>query len=311
MKTRSPRASVGVFISCAHEDMPAARSIYQRLWTLGVELQLHVVNFLVGHDLNRAAVDAIDAAAVVIFFASPRSFDNSGRLKREQEFVVSVAREEKPLIVVFEETYSTSTPPPPLPPSLSEVPWIRLSEPDGYAQLAHQLLELNKTASLSLAGKARVDPGRPLRLFISYSHRDESYRDELVRHLSSLEREGIIEIWHDRRFYPGTAVDDEIRNQLDSAHVVLILVTADFIASDYCYSKEMHRALERHEWGYCVVVPIVIRPVDWRHAPFAKLLALPRDGKPVTTWEHQDQAFVDVVAGIRRLVESQNHIDGH
>jgi hypothetical protein len=93
--------------------------------------------------------------------------------------------------------------------------------------------------------------------------------------------------------------------------VVVILVSPDFIASEYCFSKEMHAAMKQYEQGRCIVVPVIIRPVDWHRTPFGKLLALPKDGKPVVTWQHEDEAFVDVVNAIRRLVRSKQHIEGH
>jgi hypothetical protein len=119
----------------------------------------------------------------------------------------------------------------------------------------------------------------------------------------------LIEIWHDRRLIPGTSIDDEIERYLSDADIVLILVSPDFIASEYCYSKEMLQAMESYAHGHCLVVPVIARPVDWQRTPFGKLLALPKDGKPITTWKHRDEAYVDVIAGIRRLIESWRHMD--
>jgi hypothetical protein len=143
----------------------------------------------------------------------------------------------------------------------------------------------------------------PIEVFISYSHKDEALRDQLGTHLSLLKREGVIDEWHDRRIGAGQEWAGEIDEHLNSAAVVLLLVSADFLASDYCYDLEMKRALQRHDAGDARVIPVILRSVDWRGAPFAKLQALPKDGKPVTSWPNQDEAFTDVARGIRSVVE--------
>ncbi|WP_437978630.1 TIR domain-containing protein [Sorangium sp. So ce295] len=143
---------------------------------------------------------------------------------------------------------------------------------------------------------------RPTRLFFSYSHKDEALRDELETHLALLEREGLLDSWHDRRVAAGDAWADRIDRNLEEADVVLLLVSASFLASDSCIDHEMRRALERHDAGQARVIPVLLRPTDWHSAPFARLQALPNNGKPVTLWENRDEAWTDVVKGIRRAV---------
>lgn len=142
-----------------------------------------------------------------------------------------------------------------------------------------------------------------LELVFSYSHKDQSLRDELAAHLSPLEREGLISSWHDRRIAPGTDVDDEIGSRFERAKIIVLLVSSDFIASEYCYGREVSMALKRHETGDARVIPIILRPVDWTRTPFCRLLALPTDAKPVTSWTDRDAAFLDVAQGIRRAVQ--------
>jgi hypothetical protein len=136
-------------------------------------------------------------------------------------------------------------------------------------------------------------------LFISYSHKDEPLRDELEVHLAMLKREGAIEVWHDRRINAGDEFDASISGNLEAADVILLLVSPDFLASRYCYDVEVGRAMERHQSGAARVVPVILRPCDWHRTPFAKLLAAPRDGKPLTRWADRDEAFLDVVQHIR------------
>jgi tetratricopeptide (TPR) repeat protein len=140
-------------------------------------------------------------------------------------------------------------------------------------------------------------------VFLSYAHEDELLLRQLEKHLSGLQRQELISTWHDRKIVPGTSWAGEIDAHLEQASVILLLVSADFLASGYCYQVEMQRALERHEAGEARIIPIIVRPADWRHAPFAQLQALPTDAKAITTWHNQDEAFVDVVAGIRRAIE--------
>lgn len=143
----------------------------------------------------------------------------------------------------------------------------------------------------------------PLELFYSYAREDETLRNQLNKHLSALEREGLIIGWHDRKISAGSEWQDQIDEHLRSAHIILFLVSADFIASDYCYDVEVREALERHARHEAVVIPIILRSVDWSRTPFAKLQALPRDGKPVTSWANQDEAFTNIVQGIGKVAE--------
>lgn len=144
----------------------------------------------------------------------------------------------------------------------------------------------------------------PIRIFFSYSHRDEAMRDELDKHLSLLKRSDLVEIWHDRRIGAGNEVDSSIDRYLQSADVILLLVSADFLASDYCYDREMMRAMERHEAGEARVIPIILHACDWQSAPFGKLLAAPTDGRPISKWPDRNEAFLDVVKAIREAAQS-------
>lgn len=137
------------------------------------------------------------------------------------------------------------------------------------------------------------------RLFFSYSHVDEALRNRLETYLSMLKRQGAIETWHDRRITAGDEFAGSIDEELNRADVILLLVSPDFLASYYCYDIEMARAMERHEAGEARVIPVILRHCDWTHAPFGRLLAAPRDGKPIASWPDLDEAFLDVVQKIR------------
>lgn len=143
------------------------------------------------------------------------------------------------------------------------------------------------------------------RLFISYSHKDDALRAELDKHLALLRREGAIELWSDHRILPGSEFDKEISQALEAAEIILLLVSADFLASDYCFGIEMRRALERHNSGDAVVVPIILRACDWQHSPFKHLNALPSGGSEIAKWASPDDAFLNVVQGLRKLLAAR------
>lgn len=143
-----------------------------------------------------------------------------------------------------------------------------------------------------------------IEVFFSYAHEDEALRDKLASHLKLLERQGVIQAWHDRQILPGAEWKGQLDSHLETAQLILLLISSDFLASDYCYDIEMKRALERHEAGAARVIPIILRPVDWKSSPFSKLQALPKDGKAVTSWSNSDEAFVDIARGIRSVVET-------
>jgi len=144
---------------------------------------------------------------------------------------------------------------------------------------------------------------REAALFYSYSHKDKDLRDKLESHLSMLKRDRHIRQWHDRMIAAGTEWKCQIDSRLNTADIILLLISADFLKSDYCYDVELQRAMERHAANNCRVMPVILRACDWRNAPFAKLQALPTDGKPITSWSNIDEAFTDVAMGIRTAIK--------
>lgn len=147
-------------------------------------------------------------------------------------------------------------------------------------------------------------------VFFSYSHKDEALRDELEVHLAMLKRDGAISAWHDRKILAGDELNGQIHARLDDAQVILLLISSDFLASAYCYDVEVKRAMELHGEGRARVIPVILRPSDWQAStPFAKLLAAPKDGKPITKWPDRDDAWLDVVQQLRtalpKIVKAQ------
>ncbi len=149
-----------------------------------------------------------------------------------------------------------------------------------------------------------IDSIRSVKIFYCYAHEDKPLRDELDRHLGALKRSGQITTWHDREIHPGMEWAYEIDMRLNSADIVLLLVSPDFIDSDYCYGREMNQALERHEAKEACVIPIILRPVDCEGTPIDKLQMLPSGRRPITRWHDRDEAFINVARGIREVVRT-------
>ena len=140
------------------------------------------------------------------------------------------------------------------------------------------------------------------KIFISYSHKDKSSKEKLEAHLSTLKREGVIEIWHDRCINPGDDFSKAISDALETSEIILLLVSADFLKSDYCYEIEMKRAIERYNESSLKVIPVILEPCDWTHAILGRFLALPTDGKPVSKFPNINDAYLEIVEGIRKIV---------
>ncbi len=140
-------------------------------------------------------------------------------------------------------------------------------------------------------------------VFISYSHQDKELRNELDKHLSNLKRQRIITSWYDGYISPGTEWEPQIMEHLRSAQIILLLVSADFMASDFCYSIEMTQAIARHDANQARVIPILLRPTDLKGSPLTKFKVLPTDAKAITMWSTHDEGFVDVVQGIRAAID--------
>jgi hypothetical protein len=147
-----------------------------------------------------------------------------------------------------------------------------------------------------------------LSLFYSYSHEDEHLRDRLAKALALLKRQNILTEWHDREIPAGDEWEQSIDEHIEQADIILLLVSPDFIASDYCWGKEVERSMERHKASAARVIPIILRPVDWNGAMFGKLQALPKNAKPITLWTNRDSAWLDVATGIRGEAEAQRRL---
>ena len=152
-------------------------------------------------------------------------------------------------------------------------------------------------------GLATLPGAKGLSVFVSYTHADEEFKIELLKHLEPLRRQLLIDAWHDRKLKAGEEWDKVISANLESADIILLLVSIDFINSKYCFDVELERALERHQSNEARVIPIILRTCMWQQTPFANLQALPKDARAVSLWPDRDEAYLNVAEGIRQVAQ--------
>lgn len=142
------------------------------------------------------------------------------------------------------------------------------------------------------------------KIFISYAHKDEMLKEELVEHMSGLRRAGIINEWNDRKIVAGQNWSEQISSNLKSSNIILFLISASFMNSDYCMGIEVETALDMHEKGEAQIIPIVIRAVDWSDSELSKIQGLPKDARPISSWENIDEAWLDVISGLKKHIQN-------
>ncbi|HEY0755677.1 MAG TPA: TIR domain-containing protein [Ktedonobacteraceae bacterium] len=142
----------------------------------------------------------------------------------------------------------------------------------------------------------------PVEICLLYSQTDEDLKQSFLKHMAVLGRAERAIVWHDRDIQAGDDLNQQVDRRLASAPIILMLISADFIASDYCYSDKMEIAMKRQEKGEARVIPLIIRPVDWEETPFHKLKALPTNLKPVSKWHCEDEAWLEIVQGIKAIL---------
>jgi hypothetical protein len=153
--------------------------------------------------------------------------------------------------------------------------------------------------------RKNIKPRKPYRVFLCYAREDEGLLEQLRKHLIAFQRQGYIEPWYDREISAGQDWKKDIDEHLNIAEIILLLVSPDFMASDYCYGVEVAKAMDRHNRGETVVIPVILRHTYWQGTLFGDLQALPEDAKPIlgSDYPYRDKAFLEVIEGIRAIIE--------
>jgi TIR domain len=161
---------------------------------------------------------------------------------------------------------------------------------------------LSRTRSIKALAKDLPSPTapKPIALFISYSHKDERWREEFDVDIRRMQEDGLIEAWYDGKILAGDEFDKEIREKLAAADIILLLVSRRFLGSTYIRNVEVPTALQRHQAGEAHVIPIILRPSSWEDL-FGDMKVLPKDGKPIVTWKVKDEAFLEIYESVREI----------
>ncbi len=170
------------------------------------------------------------------------------------------------------------------------------------AVAASGLVGLDESGELH--ARKNLTMGILIELICCYARKDEADLERLIAQLRALERANLIHIWRDRQILPGEPFDDAINTHMESAQIILLIVSSNFINSDYCYEKEMPRALKRQESGEARVLPVILHPCAWEDTLLGTLQALPTDGKPISDskyWPNEHNALLDVTRGVRKI----------
>jgi len=155
-------------------------------------------------------------------------------------------------------------------------------------------------------GSKKMTANKKVKVFLSYSHKDESYKIALDNHLAVQMRNGVIETWNDRKLIAGSYIHEEIDEKLVKADVIILLISSDFFASDYCYEKEMTEALRLNKDGKNIIISVIVRDCDWLDTPLEKQTVLPEDGKSISSWANKDAAYMNVVQGIKKAIKEMS-----
>ena len=185
----------------------------------------------------------------------------------------------------------------------------KAGEPQIQVNLSGRMERMPVAELLSSVDVERAK-GSAVPVFISYAHKDERFREDLEAHLKLLQRQGLIEMWHDRRIGPGKDWPEEIDKNLERAAIILLLISADFINSNFCWDKERTKAMELRRRGRADVIPVVVRSVNWKSSDLAGLQALPKDAKPVDEWDKPDAAWSSVAAKIEEMARKRLRAKG-
>ena len=164
------------------------------------------------------------------------------------------------------------------------------------------MLQYNFTSKIS-----NYRGSQKMKAFISYSHKDKDHFNRLKVHLATLKRKQLIEDWSDIEIYAGQNIDTEIKQQMNSAELFLLLISPDFLNSKYCIETELRFAVERQNLNSAMVIPILVEPCHWQSIPELRdIKIIPEDAKPVSVWTNQDNAWLDVIKELERITEKQN-----
>ena len=295
-----PAIPLRVFLCHSSGDKPVVRSLYRRLLSEGISPWLDEENLVPGQLWEAEIAKAVRASDIVLICLSRSSITREGYVQRELRFALDVA-DEKPegslyLIPLRLEDCE-------VPERLRRWQWVDFFEESGYEKLIKAFglhAAALGTSAQSPTSKTGVAPGLT-RVLVSFAHKDEVYFKALERHLTLLQHQGIIGGWSGRIIEEYQV--DEITAEVQIAGLILLLISPEYLAAEYCYSLEMQRAMERHQLRDAQVIPVIVRPCAWSLTPLSDLTPLPSGTLAISEWPSRDAALLDVTRGIRKAAQ--------
>jgi hypothetical protein len=140
------------------------------------------------------------------------------------------------------------------------------------------------------------------KVFIAYSHLDTRYRHDLEDQLTLLSRKGQVQWWSEHQLIPGEEIENVISEALSGADVIILLISIHFLSNSFCWSQQLEKAIDRHDRGEAVVIPVFVRPCAWEGTPIEKLQGVPRRGKAISRWSDKHEAWTQVARGIEQAL---------
>ncbi|HYU74959.1 MAG TPA: TIR domain-containing protein [Ktedonobacteraceae bacterium] len=242
----------------------------------------------------------IKGLEILVFYRTSKRAIPFGGFKYEGQFRYVRHSGSQPAHFILERIADTST-------TIEDVTDALATEENHEEETSNSSL-VNKYEHSVEREKAITIKEQPeqLKLVYCYARKDKALREALDSHLSVLKHNYHVITWFDHEIGPGIDWEKEIDTQLNTAHIILLLVSPDFMASKYCYGVEMRRAIERHERGEAKVIPIILRPISWQDTPLGKLQGLPRNGKPVVdpSWGKRDYALHNVEKDLKAVIHN-------
>jgi TIR domain len=148
-----------------------------------------------------------------------------------------------------------------------------------------------------------MESRRPIKVFYSYAHADREWQERLASHLEVFKQQKRLTEWDISAIQPGTELSKEIDHQLSTSDLILLLLSSHYLASRYCSTMEMPRAIEQHERGKARTIPILLSPVSWKQIPPGALQVLPSNRIPLTQWSKSEEALTSIAEEIGHIVD--------
>ena len=275
----------------------------------GSQISKDIDNIPVGKSFSDILKDKILLCDVMLVIIGPdwleaKNQNGQRRIDDEHDFIrteiaIAFSLNKRVIPVLLDETNMPRTTD--IPANLRELATkqpVHIREQSWGADINHLIETINEAFA---SGAPQLAKDRLKGVFISYSHKDEEWKDNLVTQLSVLELENLLHIWDDRKIQVGDNWNQKISNAMESASIAILLISADFLTSGFIRSEEVPKLLARQKQDGLRIVPLIVRPCAWKIVPWlAQIQVRPKDGRPLSagTIYQIEQDLADLVTEI-------------